>query len=573
MVVLSVAITSKSGKVILARQFIDMPRGRIEGLISAFGKLALADVEREGDRQDTSIETESVRYLWQPIEEFIVVLVTSKGSNIIEDLDTLHTFAKIVSSYCPRISEKDVVENFVDLCIAFDQAITPNGHKERATVGQIRSFVEMDSHDEKMAELDQEAKKRATRDIAASKVRFFLHSPSTPPFSLSLTLLFAATRKKKQAKELKEARERAAKAARAAGIVPGPTASSMVTAQASSPSKATTQPYVEARTPARSPAPASSSSSSAASGVTGMVLGKKSAQKTLVEQIAKEEQGRQALLPGTAAETTARAAPAATTAPAAAAPAPAPEVKHEAVHVTIEERVTVKALNDGTVESMEVKGELSILASTPEAARAVIVIRGHKASFQWKAHPQIEKTRWANESALTARDPARPFPVGAVITVLRWHLAGTAGTVSESDLPLSVTCWPSPSTEGMVVSMEYELRGGESAQLDDVAIRIPVPGAEAPEVGQVDGDYGLSDGALVWRVGRVTGAKPTGSIEFSSREAAGASAFFPIDVTFSSPRCFSGLEIASVTVDGKPIACSKQVSIQVGKYTIGTAGQ
>jgi hypothetical protein len=300
-----------------------------------------------------------------------------------------------------------------------------------------------------------------------------------------------------------------------------------------------------------------------------MVLGKKSAPRSaaLVEQIAKEEHGQMALLPGAAPSA---AEPTTTTTTAAAPAASVAEVKHEAVHVTVEERVTVRALNDGTVEAMEVKGELSILASTPEAARAVVSIRGHKANFQWKAHPQIDKARWANESALTA---ARPFPVGAVLTVLRWHLAGTAGTVSEADLPLSVTCWPSPATEGMVVSMEYEVRGGAAAQLDDVTISIPVPGSEAPEVGQVDGDYGLEKGALIWRAGRVTGAKPTGSIEFSAREAAGAASFFPIDVTFSSPRCFSGLEIASVTVDDKPIAWSKQAVIQVGKYTIGTTGQ
>jgi hypothetical protein len=149
-----------------------------------------------------------VRYLWQPIEDFVVVLVTSKGSNILEDLDTLHTFAKIVSSYCPRISEKDVLEVFYELCIAFDQAVTPNGHKERATVGQIRSFVEMDSHDEKMAELDQEAKKRQASALATAK-----------------------------AKELREARERAAKAARAAG----PQATSLQSMMAT-PSRLSPQP-------------------------------------------------------------------------------------------------------------------------------------------------------------------------------------------------------------------------------------------------------------------------------------------------------------------------------------------
>ena len=207
------------------------------------------------------------------------------------------------------------------MCIAFDQAVTPNGHKERVTVGQIRSFVEMDSHDEKMAELDQEAKKRAVHSLAKAKE-----------------------------KELKEARDRAAKAAKAmggGGI--GPTAGSVSTSsQSSSPAKpTTTQPYVEARTPSRpSPAPAQASS------VTGMVLGKKSAQKTLVDQIAKEELGRQALLP--ASDPSKSAAPATTSAPSAAAAATAPNVNHDSDHVVIEERIAVKALKDGTDETREV---------------------------------------------------------------------------------------------------------------------------------------------------------------------------------------------------------------------------
>lgn len=43
----------------LARQFADMTRGRVEGLVSAFAKLALDS--SDPDKQDTTIETESVR--------------------------------------------------------------------------------------------------------------------------------------------------------------------------------------------------------------------------------------------------------------------------------------------------------------------------------------------------------------------------------------------------------------------------------------------------------------------------------------------------------------------------------
>ena len=37
-----------------------------------------------------------VRYVYQPIESLILVLVTNKHSNIVEDLETLRLFAKMV---------------------------------------------------------------------------------------------------------------------------------------------------------------------------------------------------------------------------------------------------------------------------------------------------------------------------------------------------------------------------------------------------------------------------------------------------------------------------------------------
>ena len=70
-----------------------MTRSRIEGLLSAFPKLITTG------KQHTFVETESVRYVYQAIEKLFVVLITTKNSNILEDLETLRLFAKVVSTF------------------------------------------------------------------------------------------------------------------------------------------------------------------------------------------------------------------------------------------------------------------------------------------------------------------------------------------------------------------------------------------------------------------------------------------------------------------------------------------
>lgn len=70
-----------------------MSRIRIEGLLAAFPKLVGTG------KQHTYVETENVRYVYQPIEGLYLLLITNKQSNILEDLDTLRLLSKLVS-YC-----------------------------------------------------------------------------------------------------------------------------------------------------------------------------------------------------------------------------------------------------------------------------------------------------------------------------------------------------------------------------------------------------------------------------------------------------------------------------------------
>lgn len=68
-----------------------MSRIRIEGYLAAFPKLVGTG------KQHTYIETENVRYVYQPIESLYLLLVTNKQSNILEDLETLRLLSKLVS--------------------------------------------------------------------------------------------------------------------------------------------------------------------------------------------------------------------------------------------------------------------------------------------------------------------------------------------------------------------------------------------------------------------------------------------------------------------------------------------
>lgn len=94
MVVLAASIITKTGKPLMSRQYVSMTRIRIEGLLAAFPKLV------GSGKQHTYVETENVRYVYQPLEGLFLLLVTNKQSNILEDLDTLRLLSKLVPEYC-----------------------------------------------------------------------------------------------------------------------------------------------------------------------------------------------------------------------------------------------------------------------------------------------------------------------------------------------------------------------------------------------------------------------------------------------------------------------------------------
>ena len=161
MVVLSAAILSKS-QTLLARQFVDFPKARIEGLFSAFTKLV--DSER---KDSTYLETDSVRYVFQHMENLYLVLVTSKQSNILEDMDTLKLIYKILQDLQVH-DEKSVTDKAFDIVFAVDEVVS-FGYRESVTASQVKTYTEMDSHEERLHRMIEKSKEQEAKETAKRK--------------------------------------------------------------------------------------------------------------------------------------------------------------------------------------------------------------------------------------------------------------------------------------------------------------------------------------------------------------------------------------------------------------------
>ena len=130
----------------LSRQFREIARSRIEALLASFPKLA------DAGTQHTTVEQDNVRYVYQPLDELYMVLITNRQSNILQDIDSLHLFAQVVTSICKSLDEREILKNAFELLSAFDELVT-QGYRENLFLPQIKVFLEMESHEERIQEI------------------------------------------------------------------------------------------------------------------------------------------------------------------------------------------------------------------------------------------------------------------------------------------------------------------------------------------------------------------------------------------------------------------------------------
>lgn len=466
----------------LSRQFRDINRSRIEALLASFPKLA------DSGTQHTTVEQDNVRFVYQPLDEMYMVLITNRQSNILQDIDSLHLFAQVVSSICKKLDEREITRNAFELLSAFDELVTM-GYRENLTMSQIKTFLEMESHEERIQEI-----------IARNKE------------------LEASEERKRKAKQLEMQRKEAARsAAYGRGVAPK-------------------MPQYPTYTPPPQPTVTDSYDSYAAeknktfnkplaSRGKGMQLGKKSKTTDIYDKVradmgTTEAEEQAPLVQASAAPATTTSAPSNRASLDAGSP----------IQITLAETISAKLSREGALKSFEVKGDLHLKITDSSLTKLSLLLDANEGPLkaQFRTHPNVDKNNFTSQKLIQLKDTRKPFPTNTSIAVLRWRATAPADTPDV--LPITFTVWTNKSSDdSYTITIEYELTDS-SKTLRDVNVTIPYATSE-PAVSSFDAMYEVTGDSLEWTIGAIDESNASGSFEFEA-QAGDESEFFPMNVKF-----------------------------------------
>lgn len=509
----------------MSRQFVEMNRLRVEGLLAAFPKLA-----GHASKQHTYVETDSVRYVYQPLENQIyLLLITTKTSNIVEDLGTLRLLAKVIPDVAGGLQEQAINDNAFELIFAFDEVLTTGGYKEEVTLTNIRTNLLMDSHEEKIAM----AMKQSKEETAKEEMR-------------------------RQAKNIKERQMQQLRNNFVQGGVGG-VAGGMEGFGGGGPQQPQSfmdgfdsslqqqqQQQQEYNPSGFDPSRFGNAAVEAPAGPkvvakSGMKLGGagKGAIKNnnLMAALAAEDN----LMPlaGGAKGGSAGLADFGL-GPAVQKPVAAPSTP---LTLALEEKLTAQMNREGAMESCEVKGTLTLTANTDAGTLAVVSVNKGQipSSFNVATHPKVDKKSFEKEGKLVLKG-GKGFPVNRPVGILRWSYTG------DDAAPLSINCWPEDEGSGTInVNIEMELTRPDLV-LQDVNILLPLGTTDPPAVENIDGVYkhDARSGMMCWHFDQVdANNNSTASLEFTI-PGNDTDAFFPVQIGFRSETLLCPIQVTSV---------------------------
>jgi hypothetical protein len=513
-----------------------MNRLRVEGLLAAFPKLV------GHAKQHTYVETDSVRYVYQPLENNLyLLLVTTKASNIVEDLGTLRLLAKVVPDVAGGMQEHAINEHAFELIFAFDEVLTAGGYKEEATLTSIRTNLLMDSHEEKIHKALQQSKEDAARaemqkkaknlqEQKMAQLRQTFVSGQAPTGSLGGMEGFGGGGAPSQA-----------------GLF-----DQFQNSQQEVPIQQEYNPYAALQ---KQTASAPAAPKVLAKSGMKLSLGKGGKKDSQMAAMAAEDN----LMPiggkGGGGDFGF----------GAAAVAPPPAAPSTPLSLVLEEKISVNMNREGGVESCEVKGILNLTANTDVGAAAVVSVNKTQlpSTFNYATHPKVDKKTYEQKGVLSLKG-GKGFPVARSVGILRWSYN------NDDAAPISINCWPEDEGSGSInVSIEMELTRDDLV-LHDVNILLPLGTAESPSIESIDGQYkhDPASGMMCWHFDMVdANTNSTGSLEFS---VAGTNpdAFFPIQIGFQSKTLLCPISITGVTnsSSGAPIPNDTTQSLVPDSY-------
>lgn len=431
-----------------------------------------------------------MRYVYQPLEDLYIVLITNLQSNILQDIDTLHLLAPLVVASVRTVDERDVLLNCFEIISAFDEVLTL-GYKENLQLSQVKTYLEMESHEEKIHNIIERNKE-----------------------------IEVAQKTKIKAQQIEATRAKNAEIKRFGyGEDDFRSKNSVPSFTSSAPDSVRSI----------SPAPSSSVTRPATSAPRkGLLLGKKKNDGLDSLRGAYESESQRLLESDKLAKSK--------KAPAAVVPS---GPVNKGISIVVQEDVAATIARMGDIQSADVKGSLQLQIGDPALTNIQIILKADASGSHYRTHPNVDKPAFLSQKVLKVKDARRSFPGNnQQLSVLRWSLAanGTAGSPKPEELvPIEFHCWFSAGDNGTINGIvEYELAPGFDATLTNIRLQIPLLSGDVT-VTSPDQTWNQYDDEIEWIINEIVPGTESaaGSLEWTA-EANSEDDFFPMQVSFKS---------------------------------------
>lgn len=237
------------------------------------------------------------------------------------------------------------------------------------------------------------------------------------------------------------------------------------------------------------------------------------------------------------------------------------------IMLSIIEKVSATISREGLVESFEIKGSLTLTATSEDASFCSVKLnQGNVDAFAFSTHPKVNKALYDKSAVLQLKNSSTGFPTARPLAIVKWSLING----NEQFLPIKINCWPEEESRGQInVSIEYSLE--HDITLHDVKIKIPLGTSDVPNILNIDGNFKHSPAAneLVWEIDLIDSSNASGSLEFMISQKS-VDVFFPIHVSFQSNELFCDLEVSGVSTiaDNKAIPYGIEKNMSSEEYFI-----
>lgn len=517
MVVLAASITTTSGKPLLSRQFKDLSKDRVMELLSNFQNL-VSTISSD----HTFVEDRHVRYVYKPFDEFYIILITNRQSNIIQDLATLNLFSQTINSFVTNFDEYEIYDNAFEILSSFDEIICM-GYKENLNSTQVATFLSMESHTEKIQEIIErnkemeatEERKRRAKEIARREHDRKNGIISPEGMMQETGTKFASSNDPNVRNAYNSYYGHSEAAAKAQSVYTNKDYSHNY--EQYNPYKSNLgKPTNTMRGGNQS---GSANVNSAAPAETTAATGSSKAQYFQVEDIKPENNG---------------------------------------ILLSVNETINASFNRDGSIQSSELKGVFEVRVNDSELADLLIKLDDSvdvkDRTFQFKSHPNIDKNQFLKEKLISLKDKQKTFPHNdQSLGVLRWRKVGKADDTSL--VPVELSTWVTPNSSGnsFDVTIEFEINQDfQDLQVENLGFLIPIPTRTAT-ISEDNNEFNASiidmndEVGIVVKVGSPLDSNKTGSVTLSI-EAEMEDALFPIDTWFRiKDGSISGINVDSVT--------------------------